>query len=59
MIERATVDRQPAILSYVNDKFEPVDKRDATLVVASLDDGRKLFLVPAKGNGRTGDLPRS
>ncbi|HEV7432143.1 MAG TPA: hypothetical protein VGN77_03805 [Steroidobacteraceae bacterium] len=48
MIERGTVDQQPAILSYVNDKFEPVDKHDATLLVASLDDGRKLILVVPK-----------
>jgi hypothetical protein len=48
VIERGTVDRQPATLSYVSDKFEPVDKRDATLVIASLDDGRKLILVAPK-----------
>jgi hypothetical protein len=49
MIERGTVDGQPAILAYVNAMFEPVDKRDATLLVASLADGRKLILKVEKG----------
>jgi hypothetical protein len=44
MIEQGTVDGQPAVLAYVNAKFEPVGKRDATLLVASLADGRKLIL---------------
>ena len=49
MIERGTVDGHGAVLSYVNDKLEPVDdKNDATMIVASLDDGRKLFLVADK-----------
>jgi len=53
MIETGTVEGQKAVLSYVNDKLEPVDdKRDATLVVASLEDGRKLFLIPPKTKAR-------
>lgn len=45
MIEMGIVDGKKAVLAYVNDKLEPVDKRDATLLVASLEDGRKLFLI--------------
>ena len=46
MIEQGVVDGHKAWLMYVNDSFEPVDKDDATLLVANLDDGRKLVLRP-------------
>ena len=53
MIERGTVDGHPAVLAYVNDQMEPVaNKRDATMIVASLDDGRKIFLNAAKQSGK-------
>jgi len=44
VIEQGTVDGQLATLAYVNDDIEPVDKADATMIVALLEDGRKLFL---------------
>jgi hypothetical protein len=45
MIERGTCDGQPAVLAYINDDFEPVDKDEATLIVASLEDGRKIIFA--------------
>lgn len=47
MIERGTVDGQDALLTYVNDAFVPVEKRFATLLIALLDDGRKIVLSMA------------
>src|SRR4029077_10090005 len=44
MIERGIVDGQEASLMYVNDAFTPVEKTYATMIVALLDDGRKIFL---------------
>jgi len=44
VIEQGIVDGQLATLAYVNDDIESVDKADATMVIASLEDGRKLFL---------------
>ena len=45
MIEQGTVDGQPAVLSYVDANMVPVDdKANAVMIVASLADGRKIFL---------------
>jgi hypothetical protein len=49
MIEKTTVDGRPVIVAYLNDEFEPVDDRDASLVKVTFTDeeGGVAFLVPA------------
>jgi len=53
MIIETTVNGRPARVAYLNDKFEPVDEKDATRVkVLFMDDeGGAVFLVPGQGNG--------
>jgi hypothetical protein len=46
MIERTIVNDRPATVAYINDKFLPVSKDDATLVKVIFDDGERLFLKP-------------
>ncbi len=48
MIEHQVVDGRPATVSYMNNRFDIVDKDKATLVKVSFDAGGVLFLVPKK-----------
>lgn len=47
MIERQIVEGKAAMVAYLNDKFEPVDKVTASLVKVIFDDGDVVFLTPA------------
>ena len=38
MIEKTIVEGRPAIVSYLNDRFEPVDEAVATLVKVTFTD---------------------
>lgn len=53
MIEQTTVDGRPALVSYVNQSMEPIDRAAATLVKVTFTDeeGGTMFLVPAPPNG--------
>ena len=49
MIIKTEIDGRPALVSYLNDKFEMVDEDKATLVKAIFtdDQGGAIFLTPA------------
>jgi hypothetical protein len=49
MIEKQTVDGRPALVAYLDDRFNPVDKAEATLVKVVFTDpqGGTAFLTPS------------
>jgi hypothetical protein len=52
MIERTLVNERPATVAYIDDKFRPVDREDATLVKVIFDDGERIFLTPPPEGAR-------
>lgn len=46
MIERQKVNGRDATVGYFNDKFESVDKAEASMVKLIFDDGDVYFLFP-------------
>ena len=47
MIENTTINGRPAVVAYLNDRFQPVDQADATLVKIHYTDkeGGMVFAV--------------
>jgi hypothetical protein len=45
VIEYGTCDGQPATLAYINEDWLPVAKAAATMIVATLEDGRKIVFA--------------
>lgn len=48
MIERKIVDRRKATIVYIDDRFNPVDKKDAQRAKVIFDDGQVVFLELGK-----------
>lgn len=45
MIERGEIDGRPALLTYIDTNFNPVDKVGAQMIKVRFDDGDVMFLV--------------
>jgi hypothetical protein len=56
VIIKTEIDGRPALVTYLNDKFEIVDQDDATLVKAIFTDdaGGAMFLTPAEPEKKPG-----
>ena len=47
MIEQQIIQGEPAVVMYMNDRMEPVDKNKATLIKVSFEQSKRvLFLTP-------------
>ena len=51
MIERTNVEGRPATVAYLDDKFNPVDKGNATLIKIRWDDGEQMILAGPAAKG--------